>query len=114
MHANQSVRRALLGIVLGLGGFIASVVVVLNLHILVGLQEGYAASPREVWDKSVLLAAVDVALLVAGPLLATLLVRRSGADPARGGAGSGPAGSGNGGSTRGGSGTDRRRAGNRP
>lgn len=75
-RANHPARRALLGIVGGFGGLIVSIIVVLNLHILVGLEEGYAASPRATWDKSVLLAAVDVALLVAGPLLGFLAVRR--------------------------------------
>ncbi len=42
---------------------------VLNLHILVGLDQGYAASPREVWDRSVVLAVTDIGLLVAGAVI---------------------------------------------
>jgi hypothetical protein len=60
----------------GLCGLVLAVIVVLNLHILVGLEEGYAATPREVWDDSVGLAVVDVALLMAGPLLGALTLRK--------------------------------------
>ena len=60
----------------GLGGLVVSAVVVLNLHILVGLEDGYAASPRDVWDRSAVLAAVDVALLLGGLLLGALAARR--------------------------------------
>ena len=58
----------------GTAGLIVAVIVVLNLHILVGLEHGYAAGPREVWDASAALAVVDVALFAAGPLVGVLLV----------------------------------------
>jgi hypothetical protein len=54
----------------GLGGLLVALIVVLNLHIVVGLEEGYAASPAEVVKSSAALALVDVVLLVAGPSLA--------------------------------------------
>ncbi|GAB3253410.1 hypothetical protein [Nocardioides dilutus] len=66
--------RAVLVVAGGFGGLVLAVIVVLNLHILVGLEEGYAASPQEVWHASVFLAVVDVAVLVAGPLLGALIV----------------------------------------
>jgi hypothetical protein len=46
-----------------------AVIVVLNLDILAGLEEPYAASGREVWSSSVLPALADIALLVAGAAL---------------------------------------------
>ena len=52
-----------------LGGFVVAVIVILNLHILVGLEDGYAASPTDVIEWSVPLGVVDIALLVAGPVL---------------------------------------------
>ena len=59
-----------------LGGLVVAFIVLLNLHITVGLEEGYAASPAEVWDFSPLLTAADVVLLVGGPLLGLLAARR--------------------------------------
>jgi hypothetical protein len=59
-----------------LGGLILAVIIILNLHIIVGLEEGYAASPAEVVESSVLVAWVDVAILVAGPVLGILAVSR--------------------------------------
>jgi hypothetical protein len=67
--------------------------VVMNLHILAGLEEGYAASAREVWNHSVLLALADVALLVAGGVLGFLVSwRRSGRSLRRAHTGQGQAG----------------------
>lgn len=63
-------------VIAALGGLAAAVVVILNLHIAAGLEQGYAAGPREVWDRSPLLGLTDVALLVGGPLLALLLVAK--------------------------------------
>lgn len=60
---------ALLFTLAALAGLAAAVVVVLNLHIALGLEEGYAASPRDVWERSPLLGLVDIGLLVGGPLL---------------------------------------------
>lgn len=63
----------------GLGaavGFVVAVIVVLNLHILAGLEEGYAATPAEVLDHSVPLAVVDVVLLVGLPVFVALVVWR--------------------------------------
>lgn len=74
--ANHPLRTKALAAAGGLGGLVISVIVVLNLHILAGLENGYAASPREVWDGSAVLAVVDVVLLVAGPILGALAVNR--------------------------------------
>ncbi len=57
-------------------GLVVGFIVMLNLHITVGLEEGYAASPAEVWAFSPLLSTVDVALLVGGPVLGFLAARR--------------------------------------
>ncbi len=57
-------------------GLVGAAIVTFNLHILVGLEEGYAASPAEVWDFSPVLVAVDLALLVAGPVLGLLVLAR--------------------------------------
>lgn len=58
-------------------GLVVAVIVTLNLHIVVGLEQGYAATPAEVFDHSVLLGVFDILLLVSGPTLGVLLVRRS-------------------------------------
>lgn len=59
-----------------LGGLLVAVVIILNLHIIVGLEEGYATSPVDVFESSVLLAVVDVVLLVTGPALGILALTR--------------------------------------
>ena len=66
----------------GAVGLAVSVIVVLNLHILAGLEEGYATGARQVWGRSVLLALVDIALLVAGTVFGVVASwRRSGRSP---------------------------------
>lgn len=78
-HRFGRVMIALAGVAAGL---IVSVIIVLNLHILVGLEEGYAASAREVWNHSVLLAVADIALFVAGAVVGFLVPwRRSNRPP---------------------------------
>jgi hypothetical protein len=59
-----------------LAGFVVAAIVVLNLHIVVGLEEGYAASPADVLAHSPLLAVVDVVLLVSAPVLGVALTAR--------------------------------------
>jgi len=54
-------------------GLIVAVIVVLNLHIVAGLEEGYAATPAQVVDHSPVLAAVDAVFLVATPMLGVLV-----------------------------------------
>jgi len=65
-----------LSVVAALVGFVVAVIIILNLHILVGLEDGYAASPADVFEWSVLLGAVDIALLVAGPVLGIVVASR--------------------------------------
>lgn len=59
-----------------LSGLVFAFIVMLNLHIAVGLEEGYAASPAQVWGFSPLLTAADVVLLFGGPLLGIFAARR--------------------------------------
>ena len=61
---------------MAIAGAVIAFIVVLNLHIWVGLEEGYAASPADVLDRSLLLVIVDILLLVGGPLLGILLIAR--------------------------------------
>lgn len=68
--------RMVLVPLLALIGFLAAVIIIVNLHIFVGLEEGYAASPAQVWEWSPILGAIDLALLVAGPVLGVLAVSR--------------------------------------
>jgi ABC-type sulfate transport system permease subunit len=75
-HGGRSLRRVGTAVAGGAVGLTVAVIVVLNLHILVGLEEGYAATAREVWDRSVLLALVDIALLVTGAVSGFVLAWR--------------------------------------
>lgn len=76
MATTDRPRGALL-LFAALGGLLVAVIVVLNLHIVVGLEEGYAASPRDVGRHSTLLVVADIVLLLAGPTLAVLAVWRA-------------------------------------
>jgi len=75
-QARHTVITMVLSVLAGLGGFVVAVIVILNLHILVGLEDGYAASPADVFAWSVLLGVVDIALLVAGPVLGIVAASR--------------------------------------
>lgn len=68
-NRDHPVRRVASAVAGAAFGLVVSGIVVLNLHILSGLEEGYAASAQEVWDHSVPLALTDVALLVAGAVV---------------------------------------------
>lgn len=76
MATTDRPRGALL-LLAALGGLVVAVIVVLNLHIVVGLEEGYAASPREVGRHSTLLVVADIALLLAGPTVAVMAARKA-------------------------------------
>jgi len=75
-QARHTVMTMALSVLATLGGFVVAVIVILNLHILVGLKDGYAASPADVFEWSVLLGVVDIALLVAGPVLGIVAASR--------------------------------------
>jgi hypothetical protein len=49
----------------------------LNLHIFLGPDDGYMSSPSQVQEHSLLLVAVDVVILIAGPVVAAILAVRS-------------------------------------
>jgi hypothetical protein len=57
-------------------GLVLAIIVILNLHIVFGPDTGYMTSPAEVVEHSLLLAAVDILLLIAGPALAVVLSLR--------------------------------------
>ena len=75
-QARHTVMTMALSVLATLSGFVVAVIVILNLHILVGLKNGYAASPADVFEWSVLLGVVDIALLVAGPVLGIVAASR--------------------------------------
>ncbi len=59
-----------------LGGLVVGFIAMLNFHIVVGLEDGYAASPGQVWSYSPFVTATDVVLLLGGVLLGFLGARR--------------------------------------
>lgn len=77
MPTTDRSHGALLLLLAALGGLVVAVIVVLNLHIVVGLEDGYAASPRDVGRHSTLLVVADIAVLVGGPVLAVMAVRKT-------------------------------------
>ena len=78
--AARDLRRGLVTAALGVAGVVAglviAIVVTLNLHILLGVEDGYMATPTQVLERSVWILVVDVVLLVAAPVLAAILVIR--------------------------------------
>jgi hypothetical protein len=72
----HTVKTMALSVVAALSGFVVAVIAILNLHILVGLEAGYAASPADVFEWSLLLGMVDIALLVAGPVFGVVAASR--------------------------------------
>lgn len=75
-RARHTVRKLARSVGAALGGLAVAAIIILNLHILVGLEDGYAASPADVFGWSVLLGVVDLALLVAGPVLGIVALSR--------------------------------------
>jgi hypothetical protein len=75
-HSHRLIVATTTDTVAAVVGLLVSLVVILNLHIMVGLEEGYAASPSEVMDFSLILAVADVALLIIGPALGVLAATR--------------------------------------
>jgi hypothetical protein len=63
-------------VVVGLvvGGLVAAVVAV-NVVIFSGIDEGYEASPGEVFEQNALVGALVVAVLIAGPVLGVVALR---------------------------------------
>lgn len=57
-------------------GLAVAIIVTLNVHIWAGLEEGYAATPSEVFDASVVLGVVDVLLVVILPVAGAVAVHR--------------------------------------
>ena len=79
MESSSEPRRggrlapAVVGFVVGL---IIAVILVLNLHILVGLEDGYASTPTQVAEFSPALLVVDVLLTVGLPVLGAMAAVR--------------------------------------
>ncbi len=75
-RAAQVVMSAMVAGFGALCGLVVGVIVVLNLNILAGLEDGYASTPRQVLDMSALLALAEIMLLIAGPVLGALIAVR--------------------------------------
>lgn len=60
----------------GLGGLVVAWIVAVNLVIYLGVEGGYQAGPGDVFEHSLMLGIVVVAIVVAGPVLAVTYMRR--------------------------------------
>lgn len=76
----SDIRRRLvtasLGVFGALAGLVVAIIVTLNLHIFLGVEDGYMASPTQVLERSVWILVVDAVVLVAAPVIAVILVVR--------------------------------------
>ncbi|MEX2550837.1 MAG: hypothetical protein WD638_11460 [Nitriliruptoraceae bacterium] len=74
----RDIRHRLVTVALGAVGAVAAfvpvVILTLNLHISLGVEDGYMASPAQVFERSPLLLGVDVLLAIGVPLLAVALI----------------------------------------
>lgn len=60
----------------GFTGLLIAGIVAVNLVIYAGVERGYEASPADVFEHSVVLGVVVILVLVAGPVLGVVLLRR--------------------------------------
>lgn len=74
--ADHPLDTAIMYLAGAVAGLAVALVVTLNLHILVGLEQGYGASPSEVFEYSTVLGVFDLLLLVVAPVLGVLAVGR--------------------------------------
>lgn len=73
MNKSGWVTDGFVGVILG--GVISAIVAV-NVVIYAGIEDGYEASIGDVFDESLLIGLVTVAILVGGPILGVVLMRR--------------------------------------
>jgi hypothetical protein len=57
-------------------GLVVAIILMLNLHIFAGVEDGYMATPAQVLERSVWILVADVVILVVAPLLSVILVVR--------------------------------------
>jgi hypothetical protein len=84
----RDIRHHLVTVVLSVAGAVAALVpvaiVTFNLHIYLGVEDGYMASPAQVLERSPVLLGVDVVLALGAPILVVALIvhlRRRRHDP---------------------------------
>lgn len=75
-HGRRSLATAALAAAGAIAGLVVAVVVTLNLHIFLGVEDGYMATPTQVIDGSVWILVVDVLILIAFPTVAVSFVLR--------------------------------------
>ncbi len=77
----RDVRHRLVTVALSVAAaamaFVPAAILTLNLHIYLGVEDGYMASPTQVLERSPLLLGVDVLLALGAPVVAIVLVVRS-------------------------------------
>ena len=61
----------------GVVGIVIGAIVAVNIVIFAGIDDGYEASPSEVFDQNAVVATAATAALVVSPFAAVILLRRS-------------------------------------
>ena len=69
-HALKRVANALIGAVLG---FVVGAIIAVNIVITAGVDQGYQASLPEIFEESIVLGTVTVAILASGPVLGVIV-----------------------------------------
>ena len=75
-HGRRRLATAALATAGAIAALVVAVIVTLNLHILLGVEDGYMATPTQVMDRSVWILVVDVLILIAFPTAAVTFVLR--------------------------------------
>lgn len=78
MHPDRRRRlvTAVHGVLAAMAGLVVASVVTLNLHIYLGVEDGYMAGPTQVLERSPWILVLDTVVLVAIPVAAIVLAVR--------------------------------------
>jgi len=70
------VKRVANGAIGAILGFAVGAIIAVNVVITAGVDQGYEASLPEIFDESIFLGIVTVAILAAGPVLGVIIAYR--------------------------------------
>ena len=69
----RRIGRLLLGAIVG---FVAGAIVAVNLVITAGIEDGYEASPAEVFEENVIVGVAAAIIIIAGPVAGAIVAHR--------------------------------------
>ena len=73
---SPAVKRVANGAIGAILGFAVGAIIAVNVVITAGVDQGYEASLPEIFEESIFLGIVTVAILAAGPVLGVIIAHR--------------------------------------